>query len=265
MSRYKTIDFSKFSSMRIGPIVDVFMIEEKSYPNDAYLLGSANNVLLGPNSPKLMMLSKNYDYIKIKDNFLVIGAATPGGKVVSFCKKHNIANFEFMAHLPGTIGGMVKMNAGLKEWETFNYLHSIKTGDKSVLKSGIDYGYRHSNILDVIFEACFTLESGFKPERLELFKSMRSNQPREFSAGSCFKNPPNDYAGRLIEAVGLKGKRRRDMAFSTLHANFLVNFGAGTFEDALALIEEAESLVMSEFGIQLEREIIVLNNKYSKF
>ncbi len=265
MNNYKAIDFSKFSSIKIGPIADVFVIEDNSYPNDAYLLGSANNVLLGPTLPKLMMLSKKYDYIKIQDSLLIIGAATPGGKVVSFCKKHNIANFEFMAHLPGTIGGMIKMNAGLKEWETFEHLHSIKIGDKHVLRESIDYGYRYSNISDVVFEAYFTLESGFKPERLELFKSMRSSQPKEFSAGSCFKNPPNNYAGRLIEAAGLKGKRLGDMAFSTIHANFLVNFGAGTFEDALTLIEEAELLVLSEFGIQLEREIIVLNSQNSKF
>ncbi|MEA2110449.1 MAG: UDP-N-acetylmuramate dehydrogenase, partial [Campylobacterota bacterium] len=243
MSYYKTIDFSKFSSIKIGPVVDVYMIEECQYPKGAYLLGGANNVLIPPAPPPLMMLSKKYDYIKIEDDLLVIGAATPGGKVVSFCKKHNIANFEFMAHLPGTIGGMVKMNAGLKEWEIFNNLHSITVDCERVSKEEIDYGYRYCNISGVVFEARFHISRGFKSTQLELFKKMRSNQSSEFSAGSCFKNPKDDYAGRLIEVVGLKEKRLGDMAFSDKHANFLVNFADGSYRDAVTLIEEAERLV----------------------
>jgi UDP-N-acetylmuramate dehydrogenase len=236
------------------------MIEDDYYLQDAYLLGGANNVLMSPNPPKLMMLSKQYDYIRIQKGLLVVGAATPSGKVVSFCKKHNIANFEFMAHLPGTIGGMIKMNAGLKEWEIFNHLYSVRIGREWMLKDEIQHGYRFANISDVIFEARFVMTKGFAFERLELFKAMRSNQPKAFSAGSCFKNPPGDYAGRLIEAVGLKGKRRGEMVFSDVHANFLVNEGLGTFEDALFLIQEAEVLVKKKFGIALEREIIVLDN-----
>ena len=209
-----------------------------------------------------MMLSKNFDYIKIEDNFLVIGAATPSGKIVSFCKKHNIANFEFVAHLPGTLGGMLKMNAGLKEFEIFNSLKNILTCKGVLEREEIEYGYRYTNIKDIIFEASFELEYGFSQERIDLFKNMRANQPKESSAGSCFKNPKGDYAGRLIEAVGMKGKRLGDMEFSSVHANFLVNHGNGTFEEASELISLVEKKVFEEFGISLEREIIIVDKNY---
>ncbi len=258
----KTINFKRFSSIKVGQEVDVFMIEDFEYPKDHYLLGGSNNVLIGTNPPPLMMLSKKYDYIKIQDNKLIIGAATPSGKIVSFCKKNNIANFEFVSKLPGTLGGMLKMNAGLKEFEIFNNLASILTCKGEILKDEITYGYRFTTIEDVIFEAAFHLESGFSDERMEFFKNMRSNQPKESSAGSCFKNPVGDYAGRLIEAVGLKGKRVGDMEFSSVHANFLVNHGDGKFEDAMELIHLVEQRVKEEFGIKLQREIIIVDTAY---
>lgn len=256
---YKTIDFSKFSSIKVGPLSEVFLIEDEVYPHDHTLIGLANNLLVAPNHPPLMMLSKQFDFLHVKEGFLHIGAATPSGKIVSFCKKHNIAHFEFVSRLPGTLGGMLKMNAGLKEWEIFNHLDAIRTKVGWIGKENIEYGYRTTSIDDVIFEARFTYNSGFSTERLEFFKKMRSNQPNDPSAGSAFKNPPGDYAGRLIEAVGLKGKRIGDMAWSEVHANFLVNLGSGTFEDAMALIELAEKRVKERYDIALEREIIVID------
>ena len=89
-----------------------------------------------------------------------------------------------------------------------------------------------------------------------------SNQPSTPSAGSCFKNPEGDYAGRLIEAVGLKGERVGGMEFSTRHANFLVNHGNGNFDDAITLIQEAQKRVYEEFNIWLDCEIIILDERY---
>lgn len=258
----KNINFKQFSSIKIGQDIEVFLIEDFDYPKDHYLLGGANNILIGTNPPPLMILSKKYDYIKIEDGILRIGAATPSGKIVSFCKKNNIANFEFVSHLPGTLGGMLKMNAGLKEFEIFHNLISILTCKGEIAKENIDHGYRFTAIQDVVFEAKFKMEAGFSEERMELFKNMRSNQPKESSAGSCFKNPLGDYAGRLIEAVGLKGKRIGDMEFSSVHANFLVNHGNGTFEDAMELILLVEKKVKEEFGIELRREIIIVDKAY---
>ena len=256
----KTINFSKFSSIRIGPIVDVILIEDDNVPEGCVIVGSANNLLVSPTPPPLMMLSKQYDFIRIEEKRLIIGAATPGGRVVSFCKKNNIAHFEYLSKLPGTLGGMLKMNAGLKEYEIFNHLIAIRTQSGWKQKTDIVYGYRKTSINEVVFEVAFELEEGFSHERLEMFAQMRSNQPNVPSAGSCFKNPPNDYAGRLIEAVGLKGKRVGAMAFSDVHANFLVNYGGGEYEDALFLIKEAQKQVFEQFEIELQCEVVLMSD-----
>ena len=259
---YRSIDFSKFSAIRVGPVADVYMIDRFDYPEDAYLIGSANNLLVGPQHPPLMKLSKAFDYIKTEENRLYIGAATPGGKIVSFCKKHDIANFEFVAHLPGTLGGMLQMNAGLKEYEIFNHLHSIRFKNGYRLREQIRYGYRKTDINEVAFEGVFEIEKGFDPAKIEMFKAMRSNQPHDPSAGSFFKNPPCDYAGRLIEAVGLKGYRIGGMAFSDRHANFMVNLGGGTFDEAIELMQLAQKKVYERFGIWLENEVAIIDNRF---
>lgn len=255
----KSIDFSRFSSLRIGPVVEVALIENDIVPQGFTIVGSANNLLVSPTPPPLMILSKEYDFIRIENNRLIIGAATPGGRVVSFCKKHNIAHFEYLSKLPGTLGGMLKMNAGLKEYEIFNHLVEIRTQSGWLPKEAIEYGYRKTSIDEVVFEAAFELENGFSFERLDLFAQMRSNQPNLPSAGSCFKNPVGDYAGRLIEEVDLKGKRIGAMEFSEIHANFLVNTGGGSYEDAIYLIKEAQSRVLEKFGIELQCEVVILN------
>ena len=259
----KKINFSSFSSFKIGGIFDVDIIEDSNYfSKDSHIIGSCNNILIGTQPPPLMILSKKYDYIKIEENQLKIGGATPSGKIASFCKKHNITNFEFLSHLPGTLGGLVFMNAGLKEYEIFNNLINITTIDGIKIKKNIEFGYRFTNIKSPILEASFELKYGFDKEKLGLFKKMRSNQPSTPSAGSCFKNPTEDYAGRLIEAVGLKGKRVGGMEFSNIHANFLVNADNGCFDDAIYLIEEAQKRVYKEFDIWLECEILILDVRY---
>ncbi len=255
----KTIDFSKFSSIRIGPIVEVALIENDVVPVGHLIVGAANNVLVSPTPPPLMILSKEYDFIRLEDDGLHIGAATPGGRVVCFCKKNNIAHFEYLSKLPGTLGGMLKMNAGLKEYEIFSHLIAIRTQSGWKQKNEIEYGYRKTSINEVVFEAVFGAQSGYSTERYEMFSQMRSNQPNDPSAGSCFKNPPSDYAGRLIEAVGLKGIRQGAMAFSEVHANFLVNTGGGTYEDALILIKEAQIRVEREFNIELQCEVVIID------
>ena len=256
---FKTIDFSKYSSIRIGPTVDVAVIENDIVPEGYTIVGAANNLLVSPTPPPLMILSKEYDFIRLEEDGLHIGAATPGGRVVSFCKKNDIAHFEYLSKLPGTIGGMIKMNAGLKEYEIFNRLIALRTQSGWKRKEDVEYGYRKTSIEEVIFEALFEVHPGYSHERYAMFESMRSNQPHDPSAGSCFKNPPGDYAGRLIEAVGLKGERMGDMAFSEVHANFLVNLGGGTYNDAIALIHEAQKRVKAQFGIDLYCEVAIID------
>ncbi len=255
----RSIDFSKHASIKIGPVADVYIIEDFSYPKGSYILGHGNNILIGPQHPPLMMLGKNFDYIKIENGLLCVGGATAGGRVLSFCKKHNIAHFELLPKLPGSIGGMIKMNAGLKEYEIFNHLHSIVTENGELLKENIPHGYRWTDFEGIVFEARFEVTEGFNEEKLSMFKKMRDNQPDDPSAGSCFKNPEGDAAGRLIQEAGLKGHRIGDMAFSEQHANFLVNLENGTFEDAITLIRLAQTRVFESSGILLEPEIIIID------
>ncbi len=262
----KIIDFCRYSSIKLGPKVKVEVLTKKSdFDKDFYILGSASNVIVGNNPPNLAVLSKEFDYIKNDNNKLIIGAATASGRIFSFCKRNNIANLEFLAHLPGKLGGLVKMNAGLKEYEIFNHLLYIKTPTKILRRDEIEFGYRYTKINEIILEAAFELKYGFDTNKVDMFKDMRSNQPKEPSAGSVFKNPKGDYAGRLIEAVGLKGKRAGDVGWSEVHANFLVNYGNGIYDDAIKLIKEAKEKVRKRFGIELELEVVILDKDFRDF
>ena len=255
----KTIDFSKYSSIKVGQPTEVLMIEKgDTIPNDRYLIGGANNLLVSPNPPPLMMLSKNFSYITQEDAMLEIGAAMPTGRIVSYVKKHNIAGFEFCSKLPGTLGGMLAMNAGVKEYEVFNILHSIEINGKWIRKENIAHGYRFAKLSGIATAARFEAVEGFSQDLLDTLLNLRSNQPHDPSAGSAFKNPEGDVAGRLIEAAGLKGVHKGKMQWSDVHANFLVNLGGGTFEDAKYLIDLAKKKVWEMFEIKLIEEVKIL-------
>ena len=256
----KTIHFSTYSSIKIGPAIDVLMIDSiMPLPQGYRLIGGANNLLVSPTPPPLAMLDKTFDFIRIEeDGLLHIGGSTPSGKILSFAKKNDLAHFELTQKLPGTLGGMVAMNAGLKEWEIFNHLHSIRTEKGWILKENIPHSYRFAQIDGIIYEASFVIEKGFDLSLLEMFKKMRDNQPKEPSAGSCLKNPSGYFAGKLIDDVGFKGKRIGNMMFSNVHANFLVNCGGGTFAEAMELIKTVKKEVFERFNVNLEEEIIIL-------
>jgi UDP-N-acetylmuramate dehydrogenase len=256
---FKTIDFSKYSSIKIGQAVEVLMIEVgDEIPSDRYLIGGANNLLISPTPPPLMMLSKDFATIKEEKTILTIGAAMPAGRILSYARKHDIAGFEFCSKLPGTLGGMLAMNAGVKTYEIFNILHSVKVQGTWILEKEIKHGYRYAELGGVATHARFKTEKGFDQALLDTLLNLRSNQPHQPSAGSAFKNPDNDHAGRLIETVGLKGVRKGDMQWSELHANFLVNLGEGTFEEAKYLIDLAKEKVSEKFKIVLKEEIKLL-------
>ena len=254
----KVIDFSSYSSIKIGPKTEVLIIDEIDSYEDYTIIGGANNLLISPTPPRLALLGKKFDFLHVKGNHLHIGGATPSGKILSFSKKHNLAGFELMQKLPGTLGGMVKMNAGLKEWEIFNNLIAIKTQNGWIEKKDIEYGYRYANFEGIVYEAKFEVKKGFDEKLLEMFKKLRDNQPNLPSAGSCFKNPKGDFAGRLLDEAGLKGYKIAQMGFCETHANFLVNYGGGKFDDAVKLIELAKKRVYEEKGIKLELEIKIL-------
>ncbi|WP_457595240.1 UDP-N-acetylmuramate dehydrogenase [Hydrogenimonas sp.] len=258
--RSRTIDFSRYASIRIGPVAEVAVLEKgDTPPPGAVVIGGANNLLIGPNPPPLAMLGKDFATIRLEEDRLAVGAAVPTGRLLSFCKRYDIGGFEFVAKLPGTVGGMLAMNAGVKEHEIFDRLLEITTERGRFTKERIPHGYRFAQLPGIAFEARFAIRRGFDESLAEALKSVRANQPAEPSAGSAFKNPPGDFAGRLLEAAGLRGYRKGGMAFSERHANFLVNLGGGTFQEAIGLITLGRARVRERFGITLEPEIRILD------
>ena len=251
--KWKIIDFSKFSSIKIGGKKRVKIVDEWNY-GDEFLIGRATNTLISPSASNLAILSDKYKFIEYKNGYLKVGGKIKNRVLYNFCKKKSIGGFEFLAHLPGTIGGSVKMNAGVKDEEISNNLVAVNNQDKS----NFQFGYRFSNIDFPIFEVLFEIKRDYD-KKLDIYlKNLRKNQPKEPSLGSVFKNPKNDFAGRLIEAVGLKGVKKGGIQISPIHSNFFVNVENGTFEDMIYLIELAQKRVFEEFGIELEREIKII-------
>ena len=133
----KTIDFKKYSSIHIGGEYEIKVINKiDEYPSYR-IIGRGNNLLISNTPPSLAILGDKFDYIIKQEDKLIVGAATTSGKLLTYCRKNNIAHFELLAKLPGNMGGLVKMNAGLKEWEIFNHLYSIKTQDGEIFKKDI--------------------------------------------------------------------------------------------------------------------------------
>jgi len=256
---FKTVDFSRFSSIKVGVPIEVLMLERgDEIPTDRVIIGHANNLLVSSAPPPLMMLSKDFSFIELRENILTVGCATPTGKLLSFAKKNNLSGFEFISKLPGSMGGMIAMNAGVKSYEIFNIVDAVKIDGQWREKDEILYGYRFAKLNGIATELRFKVERGFSRDLLDELIQLRSNQPKTPSAGSAFKNPKGDYAGRLIEAVGLKGFSEGGMQWSEVHANFLVNNGGGTFEEAKYLLDLAKKKICEQFHIQLVEEIEVL-------
>ncbi len=256
----KRIDFSKYSSIRLGPPMELSVIknEAEAASFDGLIIGKACNLIVTGKNQNLAVLGEEFDYMRLEDDKLFVGAATVGGRVFSFAKKNNLAGFEFLGGLPGNIGGMLSMNAGLKTEEIFNHLISVKFANGYKQKSEITHGYRFAHLEGIALEAVFEAKTGYNEELFESLKNARKNQPHDPSVGSCFKNPPDNFAGKLIEEAGMKGFRIGGMAFSDVHANFLVNLGDGKVEEALEIIELAQKKVFESSGVKLELEVKIV-------
>lgn len=252
------VDFSKFSSVKIGAELEVAELNEVC-DFDGFIIGNACNLLVGAPKQALAMLGGKFDYIKLDNDILRIGAKTSARDIFAFAKKHDLKGFELCGSVPGSLGGLIKMNAGLKGRSISDNLLEIGTSSATLSKDECGFAYRKSDIKGVIFEAVFRAVKGFDEGLLAEFNEARKNQPKGASFGSIFKNPPNDSAGRLIEAVGLKGYKTSNCELSAKHANFLINHGKGSFDEAFWLINLAKSKVKESFGVELETEVVILN------
>ncbi|ALM60559.1 UDP-N-acetylmuramate dehydrogenase [Campylobacter jejuni] len=256
------IDFKKYSSVRIGNEFEVLVLDQ-IYDFDGFLIGGANNLLVSPKPKNIGILGDSFDFIQILDQnkdfiHLRIGCKTKSSKMYRFAKENNLKGFEYLSKIPGTLGGLLKMNAGLKGECISQNLIKIATSQGEILRANINFDYRFCPLNTHFFWAEFKLNFGFDTLKDEALKNARSNQPSGASFGSIFKNPKNDFAGRLIEAVGLKGFSKGDAMLSDKHANFLINKKNASFEDAFFLIELARKKVFEEFGTNLENEVIII-------
>lgn len=185
--------------------------------------------------------------------------------------REGAAGLEWAVGVPGTIGGAVVQNAGAWGQEIKDRLLWVgvlapEGREERLEAAALDLGYRHSILRDlppaarpVVLRAALSLERD-EPSaiqaRLAAYSAQRTaSQPRAASGGSTFTNPPGDYAGRLIEAAGLKGRRVGGAEISRQHANFIVTSPSATAADVRALIELAQQAVAHRFGIWLEPEI----------
>jgi len=199
------------------------------------------------------------------------GVASPA--FARFSARKNLSGAEFLAGIPGTIGGALAMNAGCNGSETWEIVKAVETinrhGEKKLRRpSDYQIAYRSVNVFpdEFYLAAHFQLKPGDKEKSLEKIRSLLAHrtatQPtNEPSCGSVFRNPENDYAARLIESCGLKGLKIGAASVSTKHANFIINEGQATAADIEALIAEISDTVLKKQHIQLIREVHIIGDK----
>ncbi|MBI2891299.1 MAG: UDP-N-acetylmuramate dehydrogenase [Nitrospirae bacterium] len=190
--------------------------------------------------------------------------------LLNFCAKEGLAGMEFLTGTPGSVGGAVFMNAGAHGGEVKDVLEEIElvNGTGRVEKRAraqIEFRYRRSGLAagTVVLAATFALRPGDPAEVREAIRTLverrRKREPKGTpSAGSIFKNPTGDFAGRLIEAAGLKGARVGGAVVSPDHANFIVNESGASGDDVLALIRLVRTEVNKQFGVLLEPEVQIV-------
>lgn len=262
---------------RLKAIVNFLIKEGKPY----CVLGKASNIIIkdGILDPVVIYLQQNkvFQWQKLEDSpnqneskrLLCLPASLSLIRALRIANNFNLQGLEFFLGIPGTVGGAVVMNAGVKDQEIKDVLVNttlLRNGQIQVVsRDDLDMAYRCSNISkkDIIIQAKFELKKvtsqkieKLKKENLEKLEIRRRTQPlREPTVGSTFKNPLPDYAGALIEQCGLKNKRCGGIRISPVHANFLVNDNNGTSEDALELIKIIRETVFIKTGIHLELEV----------
>ncbi|MBU1006894.1 MAG: UDP-N-acetylmuramate dehydrogenase [Candidatus Omnitrophica bacterium] len=264
----------------VDDILEAVAIAEKA-GKPLVTIGRGSNILISDKGfdGVLLNLGEDFNYIKINDNGSVkAGAGLSLSRLVKECPVAGLAGCEFLAGIPGSLGGAIFMNAGVRDAENPAELKEIKDIvlsievvdliDKKIKRLGkeeIGFSYRSSGLFGkCVISADIKLQKGEKgvvEDRVSSFMKKRSwiGKLGFSTAGSIFKNPANDKpAGRLIEECGLKGKRLGNAEISGAHANFIVNRGAAASEDILGLIDLAKKSVRDRFNIELELEIKVI-------
>ena len=239
------------------------------------MLGGGSNVLFADEGFQgvVVRLGRGFQGLHIEGDRVRAKAGTKLVTVLAKAREAGLGGVEFFAGIPGTIGGAVVGNAGAKKaWigPTVEELTIVTPHGlvKHLKKSDYTYGYRHSSLKwsgNVLVEVALKLKKEPKAEIekkvKEYFKVRRGKQPKtEKNAGSVFKNPEGNFAGRLTESVGLKGFKVGGARVSEIHANFIINGGEATAHDVVALMREIQNRVWGEYKIKLEPEILPLGD-----
>jgi UDP-N-acetylmuramate dehydrogenase len=237
------------------------------------ILGNGSNILVSDHGWQGMMLSNQAKAVTFDLNptqpILKAESGAALSAVVRAATERGLSGFEWAAGIPGTVGGAVYGNAGAHGEDTAQILalaeilHRVK-GILSLTSAQMGYQYRSSTFKRepgqaVILTASFNLipsTPALVKEKVEGFNlKRRSSQPVGASMGSTFKNPANDFAGRLIEAAGLKGTKVGGVEVSPVHSNFLINDGSASAQDYHQLISLVQKTVKNKFSVDLELEI----------
>ena len=207
---------------------------------------------------------------KIEPTILRAEAGVSCATLARFAARQNLGGMEFLAGIPGTVGGALAMNAGAHGSDTWSHVISVETMDRqgvrhTRLPNEFKIAYRSvDNVNDEFFIAAhFAHEISTKDSSLARIKTILAHrlatQPGNLpNGGSVFRNPPGDYAGRLIEACGLKGYRFGESSISEKHANFIVHEGKGSAQEIEHLIHLSQEGVASRFGIVLMPEVKII-------
>lgn len=233
------------------------------------ILGNGSNLIFNEAGYDGILINlSHFDKFEQHGNEFTIGAGVSTIKAAMKVSKEGYTGFEFATGIPGTIGGAIYMNAGAYNSDMGYITKSVKvlTPELEVItmyNNELDFHYRTSffkkNPNYICLEATIKLLRGEKQAIMDLINERRRRriltQPLDYpSAGSVFRNPPDDYAGRLIESLNLKGYGIGDAQISNKHANFIINRGNAKGEDIKALIRHIQKEVKNKYGIELKVE-----------
>jgi UDP-N-acetylmuramate dehydrogenase len=281
------VPLARYTSLRIGGPADalvapadrgelaraVRLCAELGLP--VTLLGNGFNTLVrdGGVGGVVLRLHRLRGLRRTPEGDLLAEAGVTHATLTRHCVQHGLAGLEFAAGIPGTVGGWVAMNAGVPEREVKDALRGVELMDaagarRCVPREGLPFRYRSAGLPPgaIVVAAAFAVrEAGREAVREEVDRHLARRartQPLDIpSCGSVFKNPPGEFAGRLVEQAGLKGARVGGAEISPVHANFIVNRGGASGADVLALIELARTRVRERTGLELEPEVRIVGRE----
>jgi len=233
------------------------------------IIGNGSNVIFNDKGYDGVIIKlNNFNNLNIINNKIIVGAGYMLNKLALRVSRLGLSGMEFATGIPGTVGGAVYMNAGAYKTDMGYIITSVKVITpelevKTLYNKDLDFHYRTSFLQKnkdyICIEATLSLIKGDSEEIMELINERKKrrleSQPLEYpSAGSVFRNPEGDFAGRLIEEIGYKGKSIGGAKVSEKHANFIINNGEATGEDVKKLIKEIQEKVKEKYNIELKVE-----------